>query len=298
MPRPKRSRSASIGPAGRGPAEPAAAGSGRTRTASTSSRGRSASRGRKPPEKKQKSNEGQSIPKHKKGDPLPRCARVDVPRKPTEWSRGLNTGRTTHLHRGRFRAPVAAPPTPKAAPFETRAKSHWSWRKYRDQYGPYGEWESLVNYFQRLTPDPASFVNRNMKRRLCLQDMLKKGRAMLSASVERCDAIPNVVYGDAPLVALQEEPAFRKWVETVTGSLFEEVCPKTQAFIVLLFRSGFQRRDMQREVAEFAREADDRIAAAKQLLDRGRKRRRNKPKAKAEAEVEAEAEAESAAADP
>lgn len=61
---------------------------------------------------------------------------------------------------GRFRAPVAAPPTPKAAPFETRAKSHWSWRKYRDQYGPYGEWESLVNYFQRLTPDPASFVNR------------------------------------------------------------------------------------------------------------------------------------------
>lgn len=211
--------------------------------------------------KKQKANTGNAVPVYEPGAPLPKCAPVKLPPRPDSWSLGrLNWER--NLLRGHWKPIKGIAPPPSAAPFECKAKSHWTFKRYRNKYGVYADWPSLVDYFQTITPDPAGFVRRNMKMALNLQKHFKKGRFSLNRCIETSDNIPANVRAEGPLATLQKEEDFRAWIAEVTGSPFEQVCANTQAYVVLFVRASFKLGDAQKAVTEFAGVASKKSTAA------------------------------------
>lgn len=243
------------------------------RKSSVKPRGRSMSRSR-PAAKKQKANSGAAVPQFEKGEPLPACEPIKVPPQPVAWSSG-RLKRDANFFEGYWKP--MRPAVPEAAkPFECKARGHWSFRDYRNKYGPYAEWTSLVDYFQTITPDPASFVQRNMKSKLNLQAQFKRGRTALNNAVRNCPNTPPSVTGTAPLVELQKLPEFHNWVRAVTEDPYRDVCARTQAHIVLFARAGFKQDDLRELVPEFAKEAELLARKYKRSRERERKRPRTR----------------------
>lgn len=213
-----------------------------------------------PAQKKRKTNEGKAVAVQKKvkgafriGEPLPECKKAKVPGKPTAWSK-RQIMKIKDSMRGRYKGNLKLQPTKEAKPFETKSRRHWKFAEYRDKYGVYMEWDSIVDYYQGITPDPADFVRRNMKGTLNLQEKFKSGRSKFNSLIKAAsDRLPLEARATSSLPKVQKDTKFQRLIEEVTESSFKDVCDLTQAYVVQFIRAGCKaQQDLQEKTQAYA----------------------------------------------
>jgi len=150
------------------------------------------------------------------------------------------------------------PNGPERQPYDLSKDSiacrRWNYKMYRDRFGCYSDPASLQSYFAPFTPDPAGFVERNMKRKLCLDVLLQRGRRRLQDTIWKFrEKLFPEVWQATTLKELQEYPPFKRLVAAICDSSFADVCNLTQAFIVLFIRHRFRvTQRLQKEAIALA----------------------------------------------